>query len=110
MWKSTGMHYKNLKNTRILLCGSKTHKEYLDFIYYKIADRLVLRILDVPYDERKIREIIEDVMKAKRNDNYQKLVETGSDGTMLEAVVSYQESSTVEDHRIHCLSCCPCLL
>lgn len=59
------MHYKNLKNTRILLCGSKTHKEYLDFIYYKIADRLVLRILDVPYDERKIREIIEDVMKAK---------------------------------------------
>ena len=82
------MHYKNLKNTRILLCGSKTHKEYLDFIYYKIADRLVLRILDVPYDERKIREIIEDVMKAKRNDNYQKLVETGSDGNMLEAVVT----------------------
>lgn len=27
-------------------------------------------------------------MKAKRNDNYQKLVETGSDGTMLEAVVT----------------------
>ena len=58
------MHYKNLKNTRILLCGSKTHKEYLDFIYYKIADRLVLRILDVPYDERKIREIIEDILPA----------------------------------------------
>lgn len=79
---------KNLKNVRFILCGSKSHKEYLDFIYYKIADRLVLRILDLPYDERKVREVVEDVMKSKKNDNYQKLVEKGTDSSMLEAVVT----------------------
>lgn len=80
--------HKNLKNVRFILCGSKTHKEYLDFVYYKIADRLVLRILDLPYDERKVKEIIDDAMKSKRNENYQKLVRTGEDGSMLESVIT----------------------
>ena len=69
------IHNKNLKNVKFILCGSKTHKQYLDFIYYKIADRLILRLLDLPYDDRKVREVIDDVMKAKRNDNYQNMVE-----------------------------------
>lgn len=82
------IHNKNLKNVKFILCGSKTHKQYLDFIYYKIADRLVLRILDLPYDDRKVREVIDDVMKAKRNDNYQNMVEPENDSTVLEAVVT----------------------
>lgn len=82
------IHSKKCKNVRIILCGSKTHKEYLDFIYYKVADRLVLRILDLPYDERKVREVIDDVMKSKRNDNYQKLVEKGDDSMALETVIT----------------------
>lgn len=82
------IHNKNLKNVKFILCGSKTHKQYLDFIYYKIADRLILRILDLPYDDRKVREVIDDVMKAKRNDNYQNMVEPENDSTVLEAVVT----------------------
>ena len=82
------IHNKNLKNVKFILCGSKTHKQYLDFIYYKIADRLILRILDLPYDDRKVREVIDDIMKAKRNDNYQNMVESENDSTMLEAVVT----------------------
>ena len=82
------IHNKNLKNVKFILCGSKTHKQYLDFIYYKIADRLILRILDLPYDDRKVREVIDDVMRAKRNDNYQNMVEPENDSTVLEAVVT----------------------
>lgn len=82
------IHNKNLKNVKFILCGSKTHKQYLDFIYYKIADRLILRILDLPYDDRKVREVIDDIMKAKRNDNYQNMVEPENDSTVLEAVVT----------------------
>ncbi len=82
------IRHKNMKNVRFILCGSKTHKEYLDFVYYKIADRLVLRILDLPYDERKVKELIEDVMKSKRNENYQKLVEAYDDSSGLESVVT----------------------
>lgn len=82
------IHNKNLKNVKFILCGSKTHKQYLDFIYYKIADRLILRILDLPYDDRKVREVIDDVMRAKRNDNYQNMVEPENDSTILEAVVT----------------------
>ena len=82
------IHNKNLKNVKFILCGSKTHKQYLDFIYYKIADRLILRLLDLPYDDRKVREVIDDVMKAKRNDNYQNMVEPENDSTVLEAVVT----------------------
>ena len=29
------IHNKNLKNVKFILCGSKTHKQYLDFIYYR---------------------------------------------------------------------------
>ena len=82
------IHNKNLKNVKFILCGSKTHKQYLDFIYYKIADRLILRILDLPYDDRKVREVIDDVMRAKRNDNYQNMVEPENDSTVLEVVVT----------------------
>lgn len=82
------IHNKNLKNVKFILCGSKTHKQYLDFIYYKIADRLILRLLDLPYDDRKVREVIDDVMKAKWNDNYQNMVEPENDSTVLEAVVT----------------------
>lgn len=82
------IHNKNLKNVKFILCGSKTHKQYLDFIYYKIADRLILRILDLPYDDRKVKEVIDDIMKAKRNDNYQNMVETENDSTVLESVVT----------------------
>lgn len=82
------IHNKNLKNVKFILCGSKTHKQYLDFIYYKIADRLILRILDLPYDDRKVREVIDDVMRAKRNDNYQNMVEPENDSTVLEAIVT----------------------
>lgn len=82
------IHNKNLKNVKFILCGSKTHKQYLDFIYYKIADRLILRLLDLPYDDRKVRGVIDDVMKAKRNDNYQNMVEPENDSTVLEAVVT----------------------
>ena len=82
------IHNKNLKNVKFILCGSKTHKQYLEFIYYKIADRLILRLLDLPYDDRKVREVIDDVMKAKRNDNYQNMVEPENDSTVLEAVVT----------------------
>lgn len=82
------IHNKNLKNVKFILCGSKTHKQYLDFIYYKIADRLILRILDLPYDDRKVREVIDDIMRAKRNDNYQNMVEPENDSTVLEAVVT----------------------
>ena len=82
------IHNKNLKNVKFILCGSKTHKQYLDFIYYKIADRLILRLLDLPYDDRKVREVIDYVMKAKRNDNYQNMVEPENDSTVLEAVVT----------------------
>lgn len=82
------IHNKNLKNVKFILCGSKTHKQYLDFIYYKIADRLILRILDLPYDDRKVREVIDDIMRAKRNDNYQNMVESENDSTVLEAVVT----------------------
>ena len=80
--------HKNLKNVKFILCSSRTHKEYLDFIYYKIADRLVLRILDLPYEERKVKELIEDVMKSRKNDNYQKLTENSADGSALESVVT----------------------
>lgn len=82
------IHNKNLKNVKFILCGSKTHKQYLDFIYYKISDRLILRLLDLPYDDRKVRGVIDDVMKAKRNDNYQNMVEPENDSTVLEAVVT----------------------
>lgn len=82
------IHNKNLKNVKFILCGSKTHKQYLDFIYYKIADRLILRILDLPYDDRKVREVIDDIMRAKRNDNYQNMVEPENDSMVLEAVVT----------------------
>ena len=82
------IHNKNLKNVKFILCGSKTHKQYLDFIYYKIADRLILRILDLPYDDRKVKEVIDDIVKAKRNDNYQNMVETENDSTVLESVVT----------------------
>ena len=82
------IHNKNLKNVKFILCGSKTHKQYLDFIFYKIADRLILRILDLPYDDRKVREVIDDIMRAKRNDNYQNMVEPENDSTVLEAVVT----------------------
>ncbi len=80
--------HKNLKNVKFILCSSKAHKEYLDFVYYKIADRLMLRILDLPYDERKVKDVIEDVVKSKRNENYQKLAETPADGSALESVVT----------------------
>jgi two-component system response regulator (stage 0 sporulation protein A) len=79
---------KNMKYIKFILCASKNHKEYLSFIYYQIADRIALSLLDIPYEAKKVRDAIDNAVKSRKNNNYEKLTEEVEDNTVLEAVVT----------------------
>ncbi len=80
--------YKNLKNVRFIMCASKSHVEYLKFLYDCIDNRVVFRIMDMPYEEKKVKDIIDETCRSRRNDNYLELRESNSSDTELEGTVT----------------------
>ncbi len=82
------VRHKNLKNTRFIVCASKTHREYLKFLYYSIDDKVSVRVMDIPYDEKKVRDTIDEIVKSRKNENYLKLAEQSVDHTELEGTVT----------------------
>ncbi len=79
---------KNLKNVRFVLCSSKKHRNYLRFVYSMIGDKVSMRVLEYPYDEKKVRSVIEESGRGKQN-NGDIFVETEeNNGEELEAVVT----------------------
>lgn len=44
---------KNLRNVKFVLCSSKQHRNYLDFVFSTIGDKAVVRLLEQPYDEKR---------------------------------------------------------
>ena len=53
---------KNLRNVKFVLCSSKQHRNYLDFVFSTIGDKAVVRLLEQPYDEKKVRGVLDDVL------------------------------------------------
>ena len=82
------LKYKNLKNVRFIMCSSKEHVEYLRFIYDCIDNRVVFRILDIPYEEKKVKDIIDETYKGKSNNSYLDLSIQEDSETRLEGIVT----------------------
>lgn len=80
--------YKSLKNVRFIMCGSKNHVEYLKFLYDCIDNRVIFRIMDTPYEEKKVKDIIDETCRGRRNDNYLEFAENDGDNTELEGTVT----------------------
>lgn len=84
--KVTGQ--KNLKNTRFVLCSSRKHRKYLEFIYSIMNGRAVIRILEQPYDAHSVREAIDDAYRGRGNDVPAVLSSMESDEASLAAEVT----------------------
>ena len=80
---------RNLRNTRFILCSSRKHKNYLRFVYGLVEDKAVLRVLEQPYDDKNVKEVLEDVCRG-RNNSLPVILESGDDENTdeLEAVVT----------------------
>lgn len=80
---------KNLKNTRFVLCSSKNHGNYLRFVFSVMENMASVRVLETPYDEKRVREAI-DVAGRGRVGNPLEMLERGAEGgdEVLEAVVT----------------------
>lgn len=79
---------KSLKNTRFVLCSSKKHRNYLEFVYSVVQDRATLRVLEQPYDDKRVREVIEDACKGRSNNTAELLADSAADEEALEALVT----------------------
>lgn len=80
---------RNLRNTRFILCSSRKHKNYLRFVYGVVEDKAVLRVLEQPYDDKNVKEVLDDVCRG-RNNSLPVILESGDDENTdeLEAVVT----------------------
>lgn len=56
---------RNTKGVRYVLCSSKTHRKYLEFLMSVVGNRAVIRILEQHYDEKKVKEAIDSAMRGK---------------------------------------------
>ena len=79
---------KNLKNTRFVLCSSKKHKNYLNFIFSVVNNGAVLGLLEEPYDVKKVRDVIDNVCKGRGSDAALLLAAEEDDPDALEALVT----------------------
>ena len=41
----------------------RKHRNYLDFVFSTIGDKAVVRLLEQPYDEKKVRGVLDDACK-----------------------------------------------
>ena len=79
---------RNLKNVRFVLCSSKRHRNYLSFVYSMIGNKAVVRVLEPPYDEKKVRDVMDDACKGRENNTQVLLEDDDSRSDELEAVVT----------------------
>ena len=81
---------KNLRNVKFVLCSSKQHRNYLDFVFSTIGDKAVVRLLEQPYDEKKVRGVLDDACKGRGSNTTQllKMDENEQKTDELEAVVT----------------------
>ena len=81
---------KNLRNVKFVLCSSKQHRNYLDFVFSTIGDKAVVRLLEQPYDEKKVRGVLDDACKGRGSNTTQLLKKDENEQKTdeLEAVVT----------------------
>lgn len=80
---------KNTKNVKIVVCSSRKHKKYLEFLFSMIGDKAVLRVLEYPYEEKKVRDVIDEALKGRGNSTDQLFRQDGSvENEILETTVT----------------------
>lgn len=79
---------RNLKNTRFVLCSSKKHRNYLGFLFSVIGDKAVVQLLEPPYDEKKVKDVIEEACRGRGSSPRDWLASGGGDREALEAEVT----------------------
>ena len=69
--------------------GNK-NRNYLDFVFSTIGDKAVVRLLEQPYDEKKVRGVLDDACKGRGSNTTQllKMDENEQKTDELEAVVT----------------------
>lgn len=79
---------KNLKNVKFVICSSRKHRNYLEFLFSMVGEKAVLRVLEQPYDEQKVKEVLDEAAKGRGNNTEALLKKDEPDNELLETTVT----------------------
>lgn len=79
---------KNLKNVKFVICSSRKHRNYLEFLFSMVGEKAVLRVLEQPYDEQKVKEVLDEATKGRGNNTEVLFKKDEPDNELLETTVT----------------------
>ncbi len=79
---------KNLKNTRIVICSSRKHRNYLEFLFSMVREKAVLRVLEQPYEEQNVRDVLDEAVKGRGSNTELLFKKESHDNEILETTVT----------------------
>ena len=79
---------KNLKNVKFVICSSRKHRNYLEFLFSMVGEKAVLRVLEQPYDEQKVKEVLDEAAKGRGNNTEALFKKDEPDNELLETTVT----------------------
>lgn len=79
---------KNLKNVKFVICSSRKHRNYLEFLFSMVGEKAVLRVLEQPYDEQKVKEVLDEATKGRGNNMEVLFKKDEPDNELLETTVT----------------------
>lgn len=79
---------KNLKNVKFVICSSRKHRNYLEFLFSMVGEKAVLRVLEQPYDEQKVKEVLDEAAKGRGNNTEVLFKKDEPDNELLETIVT----------------------
>jgi two-component system response regulator (stage 0 sporulation protein A) len=79
---------KNLKNVKFVICSSRKHRNYLEFLFSMVGEKAVLRVLEQPYDEQKVKEVLDEAAKGRGNNTEVLFKKDEPDNELLETTVT----------------------
>lgn len=79
---------KNLKNVKFVICSSRKHRNYLEFLFSMVGEKAVLRVLEQPYDEQNVKEVLDEAAKGRGNNTELLFKNNEPDNELLETTVT----------------------
>ena len=64
------------------------HKNYLEFLFSMVGEKAVLRVLEQPYDEQKVKEVLDEATKGRGNNTEVLFKKDEPDNELLETTVT----------------------
>lgn len=79
---------KNLKNVKFVICSSRKHRNYLEFLFSMVGEKAVFRVLEQPYDEQNVKEVLDEAAKGRGNNTELLFKNNEPDNELLETTVT----------------------